>query len=277
MHIIEKYIQGKRNDPKLCEDGYVVSPYFAAVIDGSTSKRMQCPDNPDTLYAGKSGGRLAMELTAEVLKHLPETTSLPMLLSAISEQLRKNEPEGARIHPEQRLTCSAAIYSCHHREVWMVGDCQCRIDGKTIHPTKKVDTVLTQIRSEAIHYLLRHGHTTEELRKHDLGRDFIYNALREQCAFQNDTDPQNPFRYTVLDGSPVNENAVRIIPVPERHKLILATDGYPLLKDTLADTEAELQRLLTTDPLCIGENAGTKAWTEGNTSFDDRTYLSIET
>ena len=45
MQIIEQYIKGKRPDQRFCEDGWVVTPHFAAVIDGSTSK-----------IAGRQGG-----------------------------------------------------------------------------------------------------------------------------------------------------------------------------------------------------------------------------
>ena len=59
MQIIEQYIKGKRPDQRFCEDGWVVTPHFAAVIDGSTSK-----------IAGRQGGLLAMQLVKEALRTL---------------------------------------------------------------------------------------------------------------------------------------------------------------------------------------------------------------
>ena len=55
MQIIEHFIQGKRNNAQLCEDGWVVTPHFAAVVDGSTSK-----------VAGRNGGRMELYKDVEV-------------------------------------------------------------------------------------------------------------------------------------------------------------------------------------------------------------------
>ena len=39
MKILESFMQGKLDSVALCEDGFVTTEHFAAVIDGSTSKR----------------------------------------------------------------------------------------------------------------------------------------------------------------------------------------------------------------------------------------------
>lgn len=174
-----------------------------------------------------------------------------------------------------RLTCSAVIYSRARRVVWMVGDCQCRFGGRTVTHPKWVDTVLAEARCDVLRALLAEGHGVEALRERDLGRAVIADALRTQTNFQNDTNPYNPFRYPVLDGFPVDEAQVPEWPVGQADRLVLASDGYPVLCDTLRDTEGELRRLLRADPLCMAEMAGTKAWMKGNDSYDDRCYLSI--
>lgn len=94
--------------------------------------------------------------------------------------------------------------------------------------------------------------------------------------FQNITDAGNPFRYTVLDGQTVDETTIPVIPVGRADKLILASDGYPLLFDSLAETETYLKDCLQTDPLCIDRHPATKGLTAGNVSFDDRTYLLLD-
>ena len=104
----------------------------------------------------------------------------------------------------------------------------------------------------------------------------IFDALREQTNFQNDPNPYNPYRYPVIDGTPIDDALVPEWEVPtEVHELVLASDGYPTLTDTLNETEENLQRLLKEDPLCIDENAATKCLMAGNNSFDDRCYLRI--
>jgi glycerophosphoryl diester phosphodiesterase len=58
-------------------------------------------------------------------------------------------------------------------------------------------------------------------------------------------------------------------------RIILASDGYPELFDTLEETERYLFQMLTKDPLCIHELRGTKGVRPGNQSFDDRSYISF--
>lgn len=112
----------------------------------------------------------------------------------------------------------------------------------------------------------------------DLGRAIIFDALREQTNFQNDPNPYNPYRYPVFDGTPVDNALVPELPVPKGvGEVVLASDGYPMLFDTWQPTEAYLQQVLQSDPLCIAANAATKCLMAGNVSFDDRCYLRIAT
>lgn len=265
MQIIEHFIKGKRPDASLCEDGWVLTGHFAAVVDGSTSK-----------VAGRAGGRQAMQLVCDAMHTLRADATKEQMLSHFTKVLAAHNPPEAQANAAYRLTCSAVVYSAMRRVVWMVGDCQCRFDGTTHTHTKLVDAVLTQARCDAVEYLLKHGHTASSIQHNDLGRLLIMDALREQTNFQNDPNPSNPYRYPVLDGTYINPQLVPQISLPtSTTQLILASDGYPLLADTLADTEQALQRLLLSDPLCIHENAATKCLMQGNLSFDDRCYLHL--
>lgn len=266
MKILQEFLQGKRTDQSLCEDGWVVTPDFAAVVDGSTSK-----------VAGRHGGREAMRIVCEAIRTLPPDADRRAMLQMLTAALASHLPPEAATDAAWRLTCSAVVFSRRRRVVWMVGDCQCRFGGTTHTNGKLVDQLLTQMRCDIVHHLLQHGHSAEALRRHDLGRDFIQDALKDQTNFQNDPDPLNPYAYAVLDGTAVDERRVPELAVPPSEStLILTSDGYPVVLDTLEESERELQRLLHDDPLCIGENAGTKGWAEGNLSFDDRCYVKLQ-
>ena len=65
----------------------------------------------------------------------------------------------------------------------------------------------------------------------------------------------------------------RVYTSPPQTQVVLASDGYPVLKDTLAESEKSLDELLQKDPQCLRENRGTKGLVKGNQSFDDRTYV----
>ena len=265
MKIIEQFNIGKREGTP-CEDGWVVTSTFAAVVDGSTSKIK--------IAAGQeSPGHLAMRLVCEAIRNLPATITKEETLEVLTQVLAADQTYSSAHY---RPTCSAVIYSQHYQEVWFIGDCQARWSSKTHHQEKLVDQILTDMRCRAVRYYLEHGYTEEDIKKNDKGRAFIFDALREQVHFQNDPDPRNPYRYPVIDGQPIAPELVPAQSVQGAKELILASDGYPELFDTLEDTEKRLQEVLLNDPLCIHENPATKCLVEGNRSFDDRTYLRLE-
>ena len=265
MEIIEQYSIGKREGTP-CEDGWVVTSDFAAVVDGSTAKIK--------IAAGQeSPGHLAMRLVCEAIKTLPADITKEETLTLLTRVLADDQTYAAAHY---RPTCSAVIYSRQRNEVWFIGDCQARWMGKTHHIEKLVDKVLIDIRCRAIQYYLDHGYTEADIKQNDKGRAFIFDALCDQLHFQNDPDPHNPYSYPVIDGQRINPEQVPALPVGDAKELILASDGYPEVCDTLQQTEDSLADVLVKDPLCIRENPASKCLVDGNRSFDDRTYLRLK-
>lgn len=265
MKIIEHYSLGKREGLP-CEDGWVVTSHYAAVVDGSTSKIQIAPGQ-------ESPGHLAMRLVCAAIKTLPPALSKEEVLEVLTRVLASDSTYAAA---QYRPTCSAVIYSRYRNEVWFIGDCQSRWRGTTHHFEKLVDHILVEIRCCAIRYYLAHGYSENDIRKNDKGRAFIFDALCDQLHFQNDPDPTNPYSYPVLDGNPIASDKVPCLSVGGADELILASDGYPQLFDTLEATEKYLAEVLLKDPLCIRENPASKCLVEGNSSFDDRTYLRLK-
>ena len=99
--------------------------------------------------------------------------------------------------------------------------------------------------------------------------------------------------YTVIDGFPVYREGVKIValkmkpassrietcfqehpkPVSSPNEVVLASDGYPFLRPTLAESEAALAEQIANDPQNIHSFIATKGIVEVNKSFDDRTYI----
>ena len=277
MKIIESNIIGKKSQ-EACEDGLVMTDDFIAVIDGSTSK------TPKHLSPDMKNGRYAMMLISEYIQqemkadatvdefcegitaYIYNKVYLPM---GIEEQLR--------LHPEERLTASAIIYSNQKKEVWMVGDCQAIINGKLYDNSKPYEQEIAQKRVE----LIAQGLSPAEARKQI--EPLLIEAM---LSGQNQT-------YTVIDGFPIYREGVKIVamkmklasssidtyfqehpkPVSSPNEVVLASDGYPFLKPTLAESEAALGHLIAHDPQCIHDFIATKGLVAGNKSFDDRTYI----
>ncbi len=277
MKIIESNIIGKKSR-ETCEDGLEVTDNFIAVIDGSTSK------TPKHLNPDMKNGRYAMMLISEYIeRELKAEASVDDFCQGVTAYIYNNvyEPLGIaeRLaqHPEERLTASAILYSKARREVWMVGDCQAIIGGKFYENGKPYEQEIAEKRAT----LIKQGIAPAEARKQI--EPLLVEAM---LAGQNKS-------YAVIDGFPVFRDGVKVVPLAvkqvakvietglEDHseavssplEVVLASDGYPFLLSTLADSEEALARQLANDPQNVDSFLATKGIVEGNKSFDDRTYV----
>lgn len=197
--------------------------------------------------------------------------------------------------PVERLQANAVIYSVRRHEAWLFGDCQIMVNGVQIPTIKRVDELLGELRAfVALALQERNGQDSASsdapsdvpasgspdsrpdspsdfpADSADPARDMILPFLRLQSQFAN---KRGPYGYFVFDGFTDPTYPIRTVPVRPGDEVVLASDGYPLLKPTLDGSEAELQRLKRDDPALIGEYRSTKGFTPGLDSFDDRTYL----
>ena len=292
MKIIESSIIGKKSQ-EACEDGMVVTDDFIAVIDGSTSK------TPKHLNPDMKNGRYAMMLISEYIREeLKADASVDDFCQGVTAYIynkvyeKLGVEERLKEHPEERLTASAILYSRTRNEVWMVGDCQAIIDGKLYENGKPFEEKIARERVE----LIKQGLSPAEARK-----QIEPLLIKAMLSGQNQT-------YTVIDGFPIYREGVKVVSVSDSSsvqdsvsssdscsgqdpvscsgsasasdtipssssEIVLASDGYPFLKPTLAASEAALAEQIANDPQNIHSFIATKGIVEGNKSFDDRTYI----
>lgn len=286
MKIIESSVIGKKS-PEACEDGMVVTDDFIAVIDGSTSK------TPKHLNPDMKNGRYAMMLISEYIREeLKADASVDDFCQGVTAYIynkvyeKLGVEERLKEHPEERLTASAILYSRTRNEVWMVGDCQAIIDGKLYENGKPYEEKIARKRVE----LIEQGLSPAEARK-----QIEPLLIKAMLSGQNQT-------YTVIDGFPIYREGVKVVSVSDSSsvqdsvpasdsvpcsdsasasdtipssssEIVLASDGYPFLKPTLAASEAALAEQIANDPQNIHSFIATKGIVEGNKSFDDRTYI----
>ena len=286
MKIIESSIIGKKS-PEACEDGMVVTDDFIAVIDGSTSK------TPKHLNPDMKNGRYAMMLISEYIREeLKADASVDEFCQGVTAYIynkvyeKLGVEERLKKHPEERLTASAILYSRIRNEVWMVGDCQAIIGGKLYENGKPYEEKIARKRVE----LIEQGLSPAEARK-----QIEPLLIKAMLSGQNQT-------YTVIDGFPIYREGVKVVSVSDSSsvqdsvpasdsvpcsdsvsasgtipssfsEIVLASDGYPFLKPTLAASEAALAEQIANDPQNIHSFIATKGIVEGNKSFDDRTYI----
>ena len=256
-----------KHSPETSEDGIVTTADYVAVIDGSTSKTQH------PLRADISNGRLAMTTIASFIQEMPGDVDCLWFCQSITRHIQKLYQEYGidrstlTRHPERRVTASAIIYSVRRKEIWMVGDCQCMVDGVPFTNEKPHEQANAERRAQVIRHALAEGRTTvEQLRHEDIGRRAILPAILHSCRRQN-------LDFAVIDGFDIAMNHVRMLLVPTAQEIVLASDGYPLLFEDLASTEAYLQETIKEDPLFISRHPATKGVMAGNQSFDDRSYV----
>lgn len=256
MNVIEKSIIGKKSQ-EVCEDGLVVTDEFIAVIDGSTSK------TPKHLNPEMKNGRYAMMLISEYIRQELKADALADdfcqgITHYICDKVYKPLGMAERLsqHPEERLTASAVVYSRARQEVWMVGDCQALIGEKLYENGKPYEQEIAEKRV----VLIKEGMLPAEAR-----RQIEPLLVEAMLSGQNKT-------YTVIDGFPIYREGVKVVSVSSS-EIVLASDGYPFLKPTLAESEEALANQIANDPQNISCFIATKGLVEGNKSFDDRTYI----
>lgn len=214
-----------------------------------------------------------MLLIVNYIKTMPADTEMNEFCRGVTEMIRQCYQEQGidlqhlRQHPTERLTASAIVYSRRHDEIWMVGDCQCLVDGVLHDNPKPYEAEIAKRRAQRIRELLDKGRSISDLQQRDEGREFILPDLIASCRNQNKT-------YAVIDGFDIPLDKVKV--AKGGHEMVLASDGYPHLCPTLSESEAALSKLLAEDPLCISLHPATKGLMKGQKSFDDRAYIRFQ-
>lgn len=223
-----------------------------------------------------TNGQCCMLIVKDVIRTMPADIACEDFCQRVTRRIHDTyvahgfDVAQLQAHPEQRTTASCIVYSRQRKEVWMVGDCQCLIDGVLHGDPKPQEEFYAAKRADFIRQALADRHSIDEFQTHDMGRDLIIPAIIESCRYQN-------ILFSVFDGFPVSMAHVAIVHCPEARELVLASDGYPFLKPTLRESEEQLARLLRDDPLCISTYKASKGLMKGNRSFDDRSYIRFTT
>lgn len=168
----ESFSAGKKEGHN--DDAIYIGTNFAAVIDGVSHKS-------EIVVEGKSI-KIA-EIITNALRKIdsPDSPAYAKTLTFeeivifinmyISDYLQKYGLQDQI----GELEATGVIYSKHHNQLWLVGDCKAMYDGITVENRLKIDEVYSDIRKTLIKALLQEGYTQEELLEHDYSKDIIKN------------------------------------------------------------------------------------------------------
>jgi hypothetical protein len=178
------------------------------------------------------------------------------------------------IEADDGPSAAFVAYSANRKEVWRIGDCSWRdvTTGVSHLGDKLIDKVVGEARSALNLALLEDGTAMDEVAQSDPGRQMMLPLLRHQHVFRNNGNAQL-FGFGGVDGREVPDRFLEVWDVSDAKEVVLASDGYPELADTLEETEALLAEELREDPLRIGARFSTKGVRPGQVSFDDLAYI----
>ncbi|MEY8370999.1 hypothetical protein AAK938_05610 [Aerococcaceae bacterium 50-4] len=260
MQIQHKFIKGKFDQPSLCEDAIFENNHFIAIIDGVTSKST-------FTHEGQKTGKIAANIIKEFLSTVDPQSSIDSIIQGINQAYHDqfyahvDFPLNRIEHGPQ---AAMALYSHFHKCIYLIGDCQARVNG-LLHTQPKVsDDILANFRS-----LILHIHPDQ----HQEARDAIMPYLISSNTFAN--KPDTRFGYSVLNGEDIPSELIKKIPVQTGDKIVLTSDGYPDIKDSFEETESHLQYIIHNDPDLIDQFISTKGLTANQISFDDRSYIAF--
>ena len=275
MEIVEKYIQGKYDNPKLCEDGICESENYIAVIDGVSSQS-------DFKYEGKKLGKIICDILLEAIPKMSVDLDCFQAIKFLNEYIIKFYKEHV-IYDKicndaaDQPAASVIIYSKSKNQIWLIGDCTALCGEMIIKNNLAVDELYTNIRKMVIEYFLATGYSEKQLLENDIGYKFVQNLSKRQPYIRNKKF-NSIYDYAVIDGFNMPDvSLVKCIDVPENiEELVFASDGYREPKKTLDESEKFIKHMRETDPLCYKEYLNFKSFTKGLVHYDDRAYIRFK-
>lgn len=271
MKLLEQFLLPKRGLGEHCGDAVFFGEHFAAVVDGVTPK-------DTSLFDGLPSDAFIAKAIIDAIGLLPPTATADEAVRFLNERLcdafRAVGFDLERASLVRRPQASLLIYSAFRGELWSIGDCPFAIDGVSFYMKKEVDKLLSALRCLAYGIISACEQQGEKPPWNGDARGAIMPFLESQPFLSNN---HSRFGYGVLNGSDDALEFIEVFPVTKGSHLVLGTDGYPQLFESLEMTEAYLASCLEHDRECLADLEGTKGVEEGNVSFDDRAFLSFIT
>lgn len=266
--VIERFVEGKIAG-RMCEDMIVVTPNFGVVIDGAS-------DATGAVFAGRSGGRFAAETIVAAIHELDAGCTAREFADQLTRSLAERlADEVGEIAADTRWPGATAVcLSFERNEVWRVGDCSFRVDDELHGGTMRVASAVHHYRAAFNTALLQSGVSRDVILSEDPGGVAARRLTDIQQHLSNEI---GPWGYGVINGRRVPDEYLGVTPLHDSvGEVVLASDGYPRLEATLAESERELQTLLNADPCGIDELLGMgKSLRPGANSIDDRSFLRL--
>ncbi|WP_395173251.1 hypothetical protein [Roseibium alexandrii] len=257
---IETFARGKTNCG-YSEDRLVQTPNHFGVLDGSRG--------PDAL--AKDAIQEILDSACAYIGQMPGAISLDQLIADLDKLVAVRKQAIGVSDFRSTGGFVFCLYSAHHREIWRVGDCKFRNNGFEKNTMFEAEAICAVARAMILKSKLNTGETPQSIMTAPDYPHLIDDLLVHEATFLNRAN--EPFGVGAIIGSGVPDDYIERIPARPGH-LVITSDGYPVVCDTLAETEEQLNNHLSEDPLCMDQNRQCKGLAPGLQSFDDRTFIS---
>lgn len=264
MHvdILEQSLIGK--DPSgYTEDRIVETRGFVGVLDGSAGP----------LGQGRDGITTMLDRAVQLLHKMPVGTDLPQMVEVLSADVRAVKADIGLANLRQTGGYVFCLLARDVGEIWRVGDCKFRDGSAPVDRCFAAEAITARMRAMMIEARLAEGLSVAEIMAQPDYGDLVAPQLLEQSRLLNRED--HPLSLGAINGTAVPPGFLDRYPA-RAGRLALASDGYPEVFESLAESEAYLNALLTADPLCIGVNMQCKGLAPDLLSFDDRAFVSVQ-
>ena len=179
---VQTFTEGKKGNQRENQDSMYVGENFVAVIDGVSRKSSVKAKIKRNGKEEEIEIKIA-DIIAEAIGVLDSEGSkktfeevVEFINSYIKEYLQRVGMDSE----VGELEATAAIYSKHHNQVWIIGDCGVICDGVSHGNPLKIDEVYREIRNKIIEELLKEGYREEDLIKKDIARDILSQKTPEE-------------------------------------------------------------------------------------------------
>jgi hypothetical protein len=272
MNVIEQFTLSKTGDNSQNEDNIITTPDYFGVLDGATS------------YAGFKmkglpNGRFASQTLGDAIKGLPADIGAVDAVRSLTKTFRTvvekaAQEEGIDLSKAESWPFSAMLlYSRARQEVWRLGDSLFSIDGTVNQPSFPQEDIWIAMRQVAVAAETARGVTLQQMLDKDPAAEAMKAVVVQSASL---TNYEGPYGFGMVNGSHVPEKFIEVFPAKNAKEIIFASDGYVALFNTLAQTEAHIQKTLSEDPLMIRDYPQVKGRKTGWVSYDDRSYLRFK-
>lgn len=275
VRIQEGLSLGKREH--INNDRLVDFKRYIAVIDGVSSRNVV-----------EGTTTLSDKIVEIFINNLKTGMDFNLVLEQTTKQTRQYKEDNNFINcKKDGFVCG--VIDKREGKVYILGDITMKLNDFTYDKNPQIDELKSLYRSYLIHRYIKLGYTLDEIEVFDKNKQLETHLLGiEKIGIENgDNNAVNnlvsqdmfigsecDFGYMVVNGGE-HQLEYEVYDINKGDTIILASDGYPKIYNTLKETEDYLNKVLKEDRLCFKTNKQVTGCYKNQNSYDDRTYVKV--